>query len=89
MVVGWYHSHPGFGCWLSGVDVNTQQSFEALNQRAVAGECFVLSCARCLGRQAFNDRASATPAALPACSEARGQCSHAVYGCSRVSCSQS
>jgi len=22
--VGWYHSHPGFGCWLSGVDVNTQ-----------------------------------------------------------------
>ena len=22
--VGWYHSHPGYGCWLSGVDVNTQ-----------------------------------------------------------------
>jgi len=36
MVVGWYHSHPGFGCWLSGTDVNTQQSFEQLNQRAVA-----------------------------------------------------
>ncbi|CAJ0936184.1 unnamed protein product, partial [Mesorhabditis belari] len=36
MVVGWYHSHPGFGCWLSGVDVNTQQSFEALSDRAVA-----------------------------------------------------
>jgi len=36
MVVGWYHSHPGFGCWLSGVDINTQQSFEALNKRAVA-----------------------------------------------------
>merc|ERR1712144_22371 len=36
MVVGWYHSHPGFGCWLSGTDINTQQSFEALNQRAVA-----------------------------------------------------
>ncbi|KAI9145540.1 26S proteasome non-ATPase regulatory subunit [Paraphysoderma sedebokerense] len=36
MVVGWYHSHPGFGCWLSSVDINTQQSFEALNQRAVA-----------------------------------------------------
>jgi 26S proteasome regulatory subunit N11 len=36
MVVGWYHSHPGFGCWLSGVDINTQQSFEALNARAVA-----------------------------------------------------
>lgn len=36
VVVGWYHSHPGFGCWLSGVDINTQQSFEALNPRAVA-----------------------------------------------------
>ncbi|XGW02396.1 hypothetical protein V3C99_014435 [Haemonchus contortus] len=36
MVVGWYHSHPGFGCWLSSVDVNTQQSFEALHPRAVA-----------------------------------------------------
>jgi len=36
MVVGWYHSHPGFGCWLSSVDINTQQSFEALNQRSVA-----------------------------------------------------
>jgi COP9 signalosome complex subunit 5 len=28
-VVGWYHSHPGYGCWLSGIDVNTQ----TLNQR--------------------------------------------------------
>ena len=36
MVVGWYHSHPGFGCWLSGTDVATQQSFEQLNSRAVA-----------------------------------------------------
>jgi 26S proteasome regulatory subunit N11 len=26
MVVGWYHSHPGFGCWLSSVDINTQQA---------------------------------------------------------------
>lgn len=36
MVVGWYHSHPSFGCWLSGVDINTQQSFEQLNARSVA-----------------------------------------------------
>uniref|UniRef100_A0A8R1U1I4 26S proteasome regulatory subunit RPN11 n=1 Tax=Onchocerca volvulus TaxID=6282 RepID=A0A8R1U1I4_ONCVO len=36
MVVGWYHSHPGFGCWLSGVDIATQRSFEALSDRAVA-----------------------------------------------------
>jgi COP9 signalosome complex subunit 5 len=27
-IVGWYHSHPGYGCWLSGIDVGTQ----ALNQ---------------------------------------------------------
>ncbi|KAL5514316.1 hypothetical protein ACEPAG_2404 [Sanghuangporus baumii] len=23
-VIGWYHSHPGYACWLSGIDVNTQ-----------------------------------------------------------------
>ena len=22
--IGWYHSHPGYGCWLSGIDVSTQ-----------------------------------------------------------------
>ena len=22
-VCGWYHSHPGYACWLSGIDVNT------------------------------------------------------------------
>jgi 26S proteasome regulatory subunit N11 len=36
MVVGWYHSHPGFGCWLSGVDVNTQQ---VRCRGAVGGTC--------------------------------------------------
>ncbi|GAA94373.1 uncharacterized protein L969DRAFT_19462 [Mixia osmundae IAM 14324] len=36
VVVGWYHSHPGFGCWLSSVDMSTQQSFEQLDPRAVA-----------------------------------------------------
>ncbi|KAJ1560577.1 multicatalytic endopeptidase [Cladochytrium tenue] len=36
MVVGWYHSHPGFGCWLSSVDVQTQNSFEQLHPRSVA-----------------------------------------------------
>ena len=58
MVVGWYHSHPGFGCWLSGVDINTQQSFEALSSRAVAvvvdpiqsvkGEWCVCVCVCCM-----------------------------------------
>lgn len=36
IVVGWYHSHPGFGCWLSSVDVQTQQSFEMTHPRSVA-----------------------------------------------------
>ncbi|EJW04716.1 hypothetical protein EDEG_01079 [Edhazardia aedis USNM 41457] len=35
-VVGWYHSHPGFGCWLSSVDMATQDSFERLHKRAIA-----------------------------------------------------
>lgn len=25
-MVGWYHSHPGYGCWLSGIDVGTQMT---------------------------------------------------------------
>jgi len=60
MVVGWYHSHPGFGCWFSGTDVNTQQSFEQLNPRAVGvvvdpiqsvkGKV-VIDCFRCLNPQ--------------------------------------
>jgi 26S proteasome regulatory subunit N11 len=28
MVVGWYHSHPGFGPWLSGVDVSAKEKRE-------------------------------------------------------------
>ncbi len=36
MVVGWYHSHPGFGCWLSMVDIKTQKSFENMDKRTVA-----------------------------------------------------
>lgn len=35
-VVGWYHSHPGFGPWLSGTDIETQRQQEALQARAVA-----------------------------------------------------
>ena len=35
-VVGWYHSHPGFGPWLSGTDIETQKSQEMLHPRSVA-----------------------------------------------------
>jgi COP9 signalosome complex subunit 5 len=26
--LGWYHSHPGYGCWLSGIDVETQALYQ-------------------------------------------------------------
>jgi 26S proteasome regulatory subunit N11 len=29
-VVGWYHSHPSYGCWLSSTDMNTAASFEQI-----------------------------------------------------------
>jgi COP9 signalosome complex subunit 5 len=32
-IVGWYHSHPGYGCWLSGIDCSTQM----LNQQFQVG----------------------------------------------------
>lgn len=27
IIVGWYHSHPGYGCFLSPIDIQTQKSF--------------------------------------------------------------
>ena len=35
-VVGWYHSHPGYGCWLSGIDVKTQQLKQMIEDPALA-----------------------------------------------------
>ncbi|XP_049850335.1 COP9 signalosome complex subunit 5-like [Schistocerca gregaria] len=34
--VGWYHSHPGYGCWLSGIDVNTQMQNQQFQDPWVA-----------------------------------------------------
>ncbi|KAI1106325.1 COP9 signalosome complex subunit 5 [Jackrogersella minutella] len=34
--VGWYHSHPGYGCWLSGIDVGTQAMQQKFNDPFVA-----------------------------------------------------
>ena len=34
--VGWYHSHPGYGCWLSGIDVNTEALQQLYNDPFVA-----------------------------------------------------
>eukprot|EP01025_Chloroclados_australasicus_P030963 TRINITY_DN3118_c0_g1_i17.p1 TRINITY_DN3118_c0_g1~~TRINITY_DN3118_c0_g1_i17.p1 ORF type:complete len:366 (-),score=45.95 TRINITY_DN3118_c0_g1_i17:1810-2850(-) len=27
-IIGWYHSHPGYGCWLSGIDCSTQMTWQ-------------------------------------------------------------
>ncbi|EPY50740.1 COP9/signalosome complex subunit Csn5 [Schizosaccharomyces cryophilus OY26] len=35
-VVGWYHSHPNYGCWLSGVDVETQKQNQRFQDPFVA-----------------------------------------------------
>jgi COP9 signalosome complex subunit 5 len=34
--VGWYHSHPGYGCWLSGIDVNTQMTWQQFQEPFLA-----------------------------------------------------
>ncbi|NHI93972.1 MAG: hypothetical protein EAX96_15900 [Candidatus Lokiarchaeota archaeon] len=34
--VGWYHSHPGLDCFLSGVDEETQKYWQLVNKRMVA-----------------------------------------------------
>lgn len=34
--IGWYHSHPGYGCWLSGIDVATQSTHQKYQDPFVA-----------------------------------------------------
>lgn len=34
--IGWYHSHPGYGCWLSGIDVSTQMLNQNFQEPFVA-----------------------------------------------------
>ena len=34
--LGWYHSHPGYGCWLSGIDVDTQMTNQKYQEPFVA-----------------------------------------------------
>ncbi len=35
-IVGWYHSHPGFGCFLSSIDVDTQMGLQKMFSQCVA-----------------------------------------------------
>ncbi|RMD45001.1 hypothetical protein DV735_g127, partial [Chaetothyriales sp. CBS 134920] len=34
--IGWYHSHPGYGCWLSGIDIETEQLQQQVQDPFVA-----------------------------------------------------
>lgn len=34
--IGWYHSHPGYGCWLSGIDVDTQMTQQSYSDPFLA-----------------------------------------------------
>ncbi len=34
--IGWYHSHPGYGCWLSGIDVTTQSTHQSFQDPFLA-----------------------------------------------------
>ena len=35
-IVGWYHSHPGFSIFLSGIDIETQKLYQKMFPKAVA-----------------------------------------------------
>lgn len=35
-IVGWYHSHPKMGCFMSNTDIDTQRRYQALFPNAVA-----------------------------------------------------
>jgi proteasome lid subunit RPN8/RPN11 len=38
-ILGWYHTHPGLGCFMSGTDIATQKIYQALLPEAVAMVC--------------------------------------------------
>ncbi|MHA1212303.1 MAG: Mov34/MPN/PAD-1 family protein [Candidatus Heimdallarchaeota archaeon] len=35
-IIGWFHTHPGMGCFLSGTDIATQKIYQALLPEAIA-----------------------------------------------------
>jgi len=38
-ILGWFHTHPGMNCFLSGTDIATQKIYQALLSEAVAMVC--------------------------------------------------
>ncbi|KAL3068644.1 hypothetical protein niasHS_016748 [Heterodera schachtii] len=50
--VSWYHSHPGYGCWLSGIDVNMQ----SINQQFQGPQTVQTEFADFLRQKQFDGR---------------------------------
>lgn len=67
-LVGWYHSHPGFGCWLSGIDVKTQQQLQMINKtffalvvdpyRTLSNRKVELGCFMCFQNESGQNRSN-------------------------------
>lgn len=53
-VIGWYHSHPGYGCWLSGIDVSTQMLNQQFQEPFVAVVVSVFGAIRDEGMNGLN-----------------------------------
>ena len=72
-VIGWYHSHPGYGCWLSGIDVQTQALYQQTQEpflavvidpkRSVAKKTVEIGAFRTLPK---GSGGRSTPAGVPA-----------------------
>lgn len=59
-LVGWYHSHPGYGCWLSGIDVSTQMNNQKHTDPFVAVVVSTLSPSSCAHRVIIPSRSTQT-----------------------------
>ena len=65
--IGWYHSHPGYGPWLSGIDVGTQSMYQTVQEpwlaividphRTMSSGKVDLGCFRTLPEGVFNEEA--------------------------------
>lgn len=73
--IGWYHSHPGFGVWLSGIDVNTQKLMQMVNKtffalvvdpyRTLANKKVEIGCFMCFNEDNKNGNKSKISESIP------------------------
>jgi proteasome lid subunit RPN8/RPN11 len=52
--IGWYHSHPGYGCWLSGIDVSTQMLNQQYQEPWLAVVVLLICYSSCLPELLLN-----------------------------------